>query len=165
MAFGRAFAGPREDAEPVNLRAKAVAFLARREHSRAELYAKLLRFSSDQGAIDSLLEALARENLLSDRRAAESMVRVRSARHGAVKVAGELRSKGIPEEIAQGLLRELAGTEEERARALWQRKFGGSAADATGRAKQMRFLQARGFSNSVIRLVVPPVGKSAVVDD
>ena len=140
---------------PVNLRAKAIGFLARREYSRAELAAKLARLSSDRAAIDALLDVLMAEDFLSERRAAQSIVRVRSARQGSIRVAGELRARGITGDLAAEMLQDLKGTEAERARALWERKFGEPAPDLSGRAKQMRFLQTRGFALDVIRAVVP----------
>ncbi len=155
--FGRR-ARSRPDGEslpPVNLRAKAIAHLARREHSRAELSTKLGRYSTDKAAIEGLLDALTSENLLSERRAAQSIVRARADRQGAMRVAGELRARGISGELAQEVLRDLQETELARARALWERKFGAAAVDAQSRARQMRFLQARGFSTDVIRTVVP----------
>jgi regulatory protein len=150
---------------PVNLRAKAIAYLTRREHSRAELAAKLGRLSADRTAIEALLDALTVENFLSERRAAQSIVRVRSARQGTLRVAGELRARGITGDLAAEMLLDMKGTETERARALWERKFGTPAADASSRAKQMRFLQARGFALDVIRSVVPPVGKFPVASN
>jgi regulatory protein len=42
----------------------------------------------------------------------------------------------------------------ERAREVWRKKFGEPATDATGRAKHMRFLLARGFGAEVVRRVV-----------
>ncbi len=140
---------------PVNLRAKAIALLARREHSRAELAGKLARYGADKAAVDTLLDALIAENFLSERRAAQSIVRVRAARQGSLRVAGELRARGISGDLAAEMLADLKGTEAERAQALWERKFGEPAADAQSRAKQMRFLQARGFALDVIRAVVP----------
>ena len=144
-----------ENLPPVNLRAKAIAFLARREHSRAELLTKLGRFSADKAAIEALLDALTSENLLSERRAAQSIVRARSDRQGTMRMAGELRARGINSELAEELLRDLKATEVARALALWERKFGAAAVDAQSRARQMRFLHTRGFSTDVIRAVVP----------
>ena len=153
------------EAPPVNLRAKAIALLARREHSRAELAGKLARYSADKAAMDILLDALIAENFLSERRAAQSIVRVRAARQGSLRVAGELRARGITGDLAAEMLAGLKGTEVERAQALWQRKFGEPAADAQSRAKQMRFLQARGFTLDVIRAVVPITRKGAASRD
>lgn len=154
-----------ENAGGINLRAKAIACLARREHSRAELALKLARFSADKLAIEALLDALAEQNLLSERRAAQSIVRARSDRQGSLRVAGELRARGITGDLAAEMLHDLKSTEAARAQALWERKFGAPAGDAQSRAKQMRFLQARGFAPEVIRAVVPAVLKGAVVQD
>lgn len=56
-----------------------------------------------------------------------------------------------PASIATG---GLGGTELERARVLWERKFGAPAPDAAGRARQVRFLLARGFASDTVRRVV-----------
>jgi regulatory protein len=45
----------------------------------------------------------------------------------------------------------LAENEEARAREVWLRKFGHAPVDAAERAKQVRFLQQRGFSHRAIR--------------
>lgn len=45
-------------------------------------------------------------------------------------------------------------TELDRARAAWQKRFGQPPASAAERAKQIRFLQGRGFSFDVIRRVI-----------
>lgn len=154
-----------DGAPPVNLRARAIGYLSRREHSRAELAAKLGRLSSDRVAIEALLDALIAENFLSERRAAQSIVRVRSARQGSIRVAGELRARGITGDLAAEMLQDLKGTEAERARALWERKFGEPAPDLSGRAKQMRFLQTRGFALDVIRAVVPATMRRTAARD
>ena len=62
------------------LRARAIALLARREHSRVELERKLARHSTDTGRITQVLDQLQVEKLLSDQRFAEGVVRVRGAR-------------------------------------------------------------------------------------
>ena len=51
-------------------------------------------------------------------------------------------------------MQRLKATEVERAREVWRKKFGSPAADPAGRAKQMRFLAARGFGADAIRRVV-----------
>jgi regulatory protein len=48
----------------------------------------------------------------------------------------------------------LRSSELDRARAVWQGRFGAVPADARERARQMRFLAGRGFSAEVIRSVV-----------
>ena len=149
-----------EPLPPAKLRLKAIAMLARREHSRAELRGKLRRFSSDAAAIDEVLEALQAGDYLSDERTAASISRVRGARYGSLRVANDLRSKGIGGELATATLAALKSTEAERAQALWEQKFGAPPTDANERARQMRFLQARGFASDLIRKTVPPLQRA-----
>ena len=62
---------------------------------------------------------------------------------------------GSIDEIGQltGAFNRMA-SEVERAREVWRKKFGSLAADPAERAKQMRFLAARGFGADAIRRVV-----------
>ena len=66
----------------------------------------------------------------------------------------ELQAKGLPAEAVAQAVAGLQATEVDRAREVWRKKFGEPAADAAGRAKQMRFLASRGFSPEAIRRVV-----------
>ena len=66
----------------------------------------------------------------------------------------ELQAKGVSAEAVATAVADLQGSEFERAREIWRRKFGEPAADAAGQAKQMRFLATRGFGGDVIRKVV-----------
>ena len=157
--------GAAEPLPPAKLRLKAIAMLARREHSRAELRGKLRRFTSDAAAIDEVLDAMQGGDYLSDERTAASISRVRGARYGSLRVANDLRAKGIGGELATATLAALKSTEAERAQALWQNKFGEPPADASERARQMRFLQARGFASDLIRKTVPATRKPGSSDD
>ena len=79
--------------------------------------------------------------------------------------ANDLRAKGIGGELATATLAALKSTEAGRAQALWQNKFGEPPADASERARQMRFLQARGFASDLIRKTVPATRKPGSSDD
>jgi regulatory protein len=147
------------------LRVKGIALLARREHSRGEMEKKLARHTDDASLIAQVLDQLQTEKLLSDQRFAEGVVRVRGARYGSLRVAQDLRARGIGGEMAAGLITGLKSTESERALAAWQRKFGTPAVDGSERARQMRFLQARGFTADVIRKVVPRAARNASDED
>lgn len=138
-----------------HLRAKAIRWLARREHSRAELAAKLRRLAPDEALAEAVLDDLQALGLLSDARFAEVYVRSRSTRYGSARVARDLRAKGVADEEVRDLIDGLKADDLTRARVVWERKFGIAAADAPTRAKQMRFLQVRGFPPEVIRRVVP----------
>jgi regulatory protein len=149
---------------PLSLKARALQWLAQREHSRIELRRKLVRAArlrdaqaeeaADAGPeIDALLDWLAAHRHLSEARFVESRVHAREARFGQRRIAQELKQHGaqLDAESAQ----RLRVSEFERARAVWARKFGPSpAADAAARAKQMRFLAGRGFASDVIQRLV-----------
>ena len=68
--------------------------------------------------------------------------------------AQELRAKGIAEELINSTVAQVKGGELASARTVWTKKFGSLPTDAKQRAKQMRFLQSRGFSMEVIRQVL-----------
>jgi len=146
--------------KPVSLMQYAVAQLARREHSRAELRMKLRRRrdrddpSGAAAAIEAVLDELQRKGLLSDARFATLLTRTRADRFGTARIQQELRGHELADEIVRPEIERLKATEEERARDLWRRKFGRPAADAAERARQMRFLAQRGFSSSVVLRVV-----------
>ena len=62
-----------------------------------------------------------------------------------------------PEDIQQAL-GDLRATEFERACAIWQQRFGRAPADLRERARQHRFLAARGFDGDVIGRVLRQAG-------
>ena len=134
----------------VSLRARALRALARRELSRAELKAKLMPHLAETDDLEALLDNLQKRGWLSDARAAEQIVQIRSARFGTQRIAHELRQKGISEELINASIPKMKEGELEAARAVWQRKFASPPQDQKEKAKQVRFLQSRGFSMEVI---------------
>lgn len=147
---------PEPGAEPsaADLRARALALLARREHCRAELARKLEHAGFVRDDIAPLLDEFEAKNWLSDRRYAESWVADHRAKAGSVKLAYELRQRGVPDAIIEAVLGENRDSELERARAVWRKKFGTLPEGTVDKAKQIRFLQGRGFNSEVIRSVV-----------
>lgn len=133
-----------------SLRARALQALARRELSRAELHAKLLPHIVETDDVLALLDDLQKRGWLSDARALEQAVRIRSTRFGTQRIAHELRQKGISDELINAAIPQLKEGELEAARAVWQRKFTAPPQDQKEKAKQVRFLQSRGFSMDVI---------------
>jgi regulatory protein len=136
------------------LRERALRLLARREHSRAELAGKLRTYASPDEELKTLLEDLSRRRLLSDERYAESRAHALSRKYGAARIAHELRAKGLDKGLAEQTAKAARATEVERAREVWRRKFRVAPRTREERAKQMRFLQSRGFSFDAIRAVV-----------
>ena len=141
------------------LREWALRLLAQREHSRAELGRKLAAHVGPEDDLEALLEDLQRRKLLSDERYAESRTHALSRKFGAARIAHELRAKGLDKELAGRAAAAARATEVERARAVWLRKFRAAPATCEERAKQMRFLQSRGFSFDAIRAVVRGAGE------
>jgi len=125
-------------------------YLARREHSRAELHTKLLPHVQEGEDLDAVLDELEKHDWLSDARAAEMMLNVKRPRFGTQRIAHELRQKGIAENLISDALPHLKETELDAAREVWQKKFGVLPQDQKEKAKQVRFLQSRGFSLDVI---------------
>jgi len=146
----------------ISLRARALQYLVRREYSRAELRGKLLPHvktgedfgqsfdSSGPVDLDALLDDLTARGWLSDARAATQLLHAKRSRFGTQRIAHDLRQKGIPEELIEAALPALKESELEAARSVWQRKFGTLPQDAKEKARQMRFLQSRGFGFEVI---------------
>jgi len=146
----------------ISLKARALRYLSMREHSRMELARKLARHAAEGDDIDALLDALERAKLLSQERFSESLVHRRAARFGNSRILSELQSHGIAGAALSGIKAELAQDEAARASEVWRRKFGRPPADAAERAKQMRFLQQRGFSHTAIQAALRGVSE---VDD
>ena len=137
----------------MTLRERALNLLARREHSRAELARKLAPHVEDED-MDSLLDDLERENLLSNARYAEMLAHARSGRHGSLRLKADLRDKGVPASVMEVTLAEAREHDFEAAHAIWLKKFGEPPGNASDRARQMRFLAGRGFPAEVVRRVV-----------
>jgi regulatory protein len=160
-----------EAAPQRSLKARALQWLAQREHSRGELRRKLLpharalvalgEVDAEPGPapaqVEALLDWLEANRYLSEQRFAESRVNARAARYGNRRIQQELAQHGVT--LAAEASQALAASEHGRAREVWAKKFGSPAADAAGRARQARFLSARGFSAEVVRRVLREAGQ------
>lgn len=140
--------------EPPSLKARALRHLAAREHSRAELERKLRGPDTDAGDLARTLDELEAKGFISAERVAESVLHRRAGRFGSERIRRELQDKGLDAGTVQRSVASLRATEYERARDVWRRKFGDPAPDAAGRAKQMRFLAARGFGVETVRRII-----------
>ena len=133
---------------PAELKARALRFLARREHSRAELSRKLAPHAESAEALLFLLDELEKRKQLSDERYAEVRAHWMARKYGAAKIRQDLKAKGVAEEVAA---RVSTDGELERARGILARKYRDAATTAEEKARRMRFLQGRGFSFDTIR--------------
>jgi regulatory protein len=145
--------------DPGDLRERALRLLARREHSRFELARKLAQAGFAHPDIAALLDEFEQKNWLSDRRFAESWVADHHARAGSVKLGYDLRQRGVGDAIIEVVLGEQRHSELERAHEVWMKKFGTAPADSAEKARQMRFLQGRGFTSAAIRQVLTVAGE------
>jgi regulatory protein len=105
---------------------------------------------SPQIDLNALLDDLTARGWLSDARATTQLVHAKRSRFGTQRITHELRQRGISDELIEAALPALKETELDAARDVWQRKFGVAPQDAKEKARQMRFLQSRGFSMEVI---------------
>ena len=152
MSGGASLEPPR-----VRLRRAAMDCLARREHSRHELAAKLAEKFPDldrETLIEAVLRELAEENLQSDERFVENFVRYKAGRgDGPVKIRAELRHKGVEGALLQRYLHGGGHDWIALARQALEKKFGGAAGpDSPGeQQRRYRFLAQRGFDSEQIR--------------
>jgi len=168
--------------KPLSLKMRALSLLSQREHSVLELRRKLIRVARDaqrkaalassaqmqdddasedpveptvdlRTEVDELLVWLQTQGYLDETRFVESRVHAREPRFGSLRIKQELAQHGLA--LSPDGQAALKATELARAQALWARKFNGVAADDLAeRAKQSRFLMARGFAPDVIRRVL-----------
>ena len=137
-----------------SLKGRALRLLSQREHSRAELERKLKKYEEEPGTLAQALDELAAKDFISEARVVQSVLHQRAARLGAARVRQELLHKGIAPEAVAEAVAGLQGSEFDRALEVWKRRFGVPPQDATERARQVRFLMARGFAGAVVAKVL-----------
>ena len=140
-------------------RKKAMDLLARREHSRAELERKLTAAGFDADVVADALQQLVDDGLQSDRRFVESFVQSRiSQGKGPLRIHADLGQRGVAAGLVDAVLAEADEDWFALARNARQKKFGRSRpADFRDKARQMRFLQYRGFEPDQVQAAVSPI--------
>ena len=117
----------------LSVKGRALRYLSQREHSRLELERKLARHvtatqtDSAQAQIARALDELATAGLLSEARAAASVLASQGQRYGVRRLKQTLQFKGLDPELVSATLTAARGTEVERAREVWRRRFGSPA--------------------------------------
>jgi regulatory protein len=137
----------------VDLKARALRYLVRREHSREELARKLAPHAESQEILEGVLRELESRKQLSNERFAEMRANQLARKYGAAKIRHDLKSKGIADDVSERAVVEVH--ELERAKQILARKYRQAATTREERAKRARFLQGRGFSYDTIRNVLP----------
>ena len=148
---------PGKPTAPRSLLSQGVAFLSRREYSRRQLRERLLERIDGQSQtaddVDRALDTLESKGYLSDERFAQALCRTRAKRYGNARLTIELRQAGVAPEIARKALQEQSD-EYDRALDAWRKRFRTAPDSDKERARQVRFLGARGFPYDVIRRVL-----------
>jgi regulatory protein len=164
MSFGkRQRRLPEHSDDESRIRSVALALQSYREHGARELEVKLTRKGYDSLTATQVIADLRESGLVSDHRFAEAFVRSHAARgHGPVRIRYALRELGVASELIEPSLAAEDFDWAELAAKLRHRKFGdGVPKTYAERAKQMRFLQYRGFSTDQIRAAFAALGSSA----
>ncbi len=144
----------------------ALLALARREYGRTELERLLFRklgggaeaeiesaAETTSAEIAHTLDRLQEQGFLSDARMAQAWARSRGARYGRLRLRQELAWKGVDDTAISAAL-PSADEDGRAALALWRKKFGRPAETPQERARQGRFLVARGFDAEIVRRIV-----------
>ena len=137
-------------------RKKALDLLARREHSRLELQRKLSARAYSRDIIDGVLDDLEVEGLLEEARFVESFIRSRVGKgQGPTRIQADLIQRGIAEARIQAGLVDVQQDWGRLASAVRCKRFGAmEPREFSERARQMRFLQYRGFERDQIEVAL-----------
>ena len=159
---------------PAKIRHSALNLLSRREYGSVELAQKLnQKFRGAQvvfvkdpfsdgpdeaqplelvDMVDQIVFELVEENMISDQRFAESLIRSRWNRgYGPFYVRQELRQKGVSAELAATCMENFAEDWAEVAQRKAQVRFGGFEGSNTLWAKAANYLQRKGFDRELIK--------------
>lgn len=125
----------------------AIRLLTNREHSCLELKNKLLQKGLPRDKVEVVLAELQQQKLLNDNRFCEIFIRSRIGKgQGPLRIREELRQRGITNEMADQYFNDAAIDWREQILVVRQKRFGKQLPkDFNERAKQIRFLQYRGF--------------------
>jgi regulatory protein len=135
-------------------RARALKLLARREHTRRELAARLSGHVEDGAELEALLDEFTARGWLSEDRVVEQVLHAKRGRFGLARIRQALVERGVPEALIGPALDGLKASEVDAARGVWTRKFRSPPTTTAERARQVRFLQSRGFSvETALRVV------------
>lgn len=147
---------PDRFSNPLEARKKAMDYLARREYGHGELRMKLIDAGFEGQTASSAVEQLTHDGLQDDRRFTESFIRSRIGQgKGPVRIRMELEQRGIDSVTVDELLEESAEDWGSLAREVRERKFGAELPrEFRDKARQMRFLQYRGFESAQIQVAV-----------
>src|SRR5882757_3725470 len=158
---------PARKTDATAARNTAVGLLARREHAQAEIKRKLRERGYDDAVTTEVVDELSRKRLVSDERFAEAFIRSRAERgQGPVRLKAELRHLQVSVELIERYLTAADVPWSRLAAEIRLRKFGKSIPSSLAeRAKQVRFLQYRGFTADQIRAALGTACEDDLFDE
>lgn len=126
----------------------AIQLLSRRDHGQYELYQKLALKGYEEVDIEAAINFCLDHNYLDDLRYAKSQIRQHVYKgHGERRIRQELAQKRVAESVVDEAMMEEPQDWFELARMAAEKKFKGiKAKDQKEYAKQVRFMQYRGYS-------------------
>lgn len=129
------------------LRKKAMDFLARRDYGAAELVGRLKAAGYDAVLAEGVVAELQADGLQDDARFVAAFLSAKAGRGtGPLRIRQALREKGVADAVIDAALAADDTDWREQARRVRRKKFGAAPpVDFKERARQMRFLQYRGF--------------------
>lgn len=145
---------PSELPTSASIRLAAMNLLSMREHSAGELKQKLTQKYGVEALVDEVVDRLTEQNLQSDQRFTEAFVAMRQRQgKGSVLIKLELREKMVSSSLIDEYIDESSPVWGQLAQQVHRKRFGlVDKLEAKERAKQMRFLQSRGFTAKHIQL-------------
>jgi regulatory protein len=131
-------------------------WLARREYSQAELSTRLVARGHSPEDVEAAVVGLVADGLVSDERFAESFVAARIRRgQGPVRIRMELERRGVAPDTIRLHLDDTSLDWHSLVRDVRSRKFGEvQPKEDKEKARQMRFLEYRGFTGEQISVAV-----------
>ena len=146
--------------DPKEARKKAMDYLARREYGQQELEQKLIVAGFETVVVSETVEKLGGEGLQDDRRFIENFAQSRiSQGKGPVRIRQELGERGLNTGLIDEVLEDVTEDWFELARLVRRKKFGpDQPQEFKEKARQMKFLQYRGFESSHIQAAISPHG-------
>lgn len=137
--------------DPAEIEARALKLLTRREHSRQELYMKLIQRQFRPEAVEPVLDRLENQGWLDDERFAEIFVSHRVAQgYGPLRILADLQQRGVhwrPRALSEVSEQQWC----EQARAQRERRFSAQGTLSwQEQGRQGRFLSRRGFTRAQV---------------
>ncbi|EQC1412974.1 regulatory protein RecX [Providencia rettgeri] len=136
----------------------AVTLLARKDYATGEMRRMLNSLANEPVDVDTVILKLKEYNYLNDERIAENLLsRLLKKQYGLTRIRLEIRQKGIESDVIENVLNSLDIDWFEMASESRIKKFGEAIPiEPKEKARQIRYLQSRGFSMDMIMESLSP---------